>query len=441
MYSHLTVRAKLGFLSLDGLLLLICGVAVCVWRTSYPMEQILAAPSLYLISAVQLVLLYLLGAYDFDRNRSATEVFLIQALSFIAGLGIIVLLNYLLQKERAGLFGRGVLIGFLFSFYVLSFFYRETVRRFFSRAEDRSATLFLGGTIALEHLQAEFKKRDYQGTRHFVALADFKPDLLEKKWSAIVVGLKQEELTPEQASQLMEARFSGHQLSDLNDFYERVWRKLPIFNLEAHWFILSQGFHLLASPVSIRLKRLFDLVLSLGLLFMVWPFMLLTALAVRLESEGPALYQQQRTGLGDQIFTIYKFRSMNIDAEKNGAQWAQKSDARVTRVGRVIRLSRLDELPQLWNVFRGDMSFIGPRPERPEFNDQLEKEIPYYKLRHLVRPGITGWAQVMYPYGASVEDALEKLQYDLYYIKNYGLLLDFKILVKTVKVILFGKGR
>jgi lipopolysaccharide/colanic/teichoic acid biosynthesis glycosyltransferase len=169
--------------------------------------------------------------------------------------------------------------------------------------------------------------------------------------------------------------------------------------------------------------------------------MLLAAIAVKLESRGPAIFRQARTGLGGKEFEILKFRSMADDAERNGPQWAQKSDPRITRVGRVLRLLRIDELPQLVNVLKGEMSFIGPRPERPVFNATLEKEIPLYNLRHLVRPGITGWAQVMYPYGASVEDAREKLQYELYYIKNYSVLLDIGIVFKTLRVVLLGKGR
>jgi len=153
------------------------------------------------------------------------------------------------------------------------------------------------------------------------------------------------------------------------------------------------------------------------------------------------IFKQERTGLDGRVFRIYKFRSMRADAEQSGPQWATDGDPRVTRVGRFIRAARLDELPQLVNVLRGQMSFIGPRPERPVFNDMLERQIPYYDLRHLVRPGITGWAQVMYPYGASIEDAREKLQYDLYYIKNYSLMLDIAILLKTLRVVVLGKGR
>ena len=189
------------------------------------------------------------------------------------------------------------------------------------------------------------------------------------------------------------------------------------------------------------MKRGFDLALAAIGFVLAAPFTLLTALAVYLDSDGPILYCQERVGEHGRVFTVYKFRSMRVDAEKAGTPiWARDQDDRVTRVGRIIRLTRLDELPQLWNVLRGDMSFVGPRPERPFFVEQLEKEIPFYQQRHSVKPGLTGWAQVKYQYGSSIEDAMEKLRYDLYYIKHLSIALDLSIVFDTVKVILFGKG-
>jgi exopolysaccharide biosynthesis polyprenyl glycosylphosphotransferase len=166
----------------------------------------------------------------------------------------------------------------------------------------------------------------------------------------------------------------------------------------------------------------------------------LIALAVRLDSPGPVFFRQERVGKGEQPFTLIKFRTMRNDAEKNGAVWACKDDPRVTKVGHILRKTRLDEIPQLFNVLKGDMSFVGPRPERPEFVETLKEKIPYYSKRHFVKPGVTGWAQVRYPYGASVEDSLEKLRYDLYYIKNFSIFLDILIILETIKVVLFGRG-
>jgi exopolysaccharide biosynthesis polyprenyl glycosylphosphotransferase len=201
------------------------------------------------------------------------------------------------------------------------------------------------------------------------------------------------------------------------------------------------GFDLLQNAIGLKLKRVIDIFLAIVLIVMLMPVFLLTAFFIVIDSRGPVFYSQARKGLNDKEFNVHKFRSMVVDAEKEGVKWAEDNDPRVTRIGKFIRTARIDELPQLWNVLKGEMSFIGPRPERPEFIHQLEKEIPYYDLRHLVMPGITGWAQVMYPYGASVEDAREKLQYDLFYIKNFSLLLDFVILMKTIRIVLRREGR
>jgi sugar transferase (PEP-CTERM system associated) len=220
--------------------------------------------------------------------------------------------------------------------------------------------------------------------------------------------------------------------------YERMTGKLLVEDLRPSWLIFSDGFR--ASRLTRQTKRAFDLVLaSIGLLVGA-PLMLLTAVAVWLESGGPVLYRQERVGCNGSVFTLYKFRSMRPDAEQGTPVWAEAVDHRVTRVGRFIRRIRLDELPQLWNVLRGDMSFVGPRPERPFFVAQLAERIPFYEQRHAVRPGITGWAQVKYRYGASMEDALEKLRYDLYYVKHLSLAFDLTILFDTVKVVLFAKG-
>jgi exopolysaccharide biosynthesis polyprenyl glycosylphosphotransferase len=239
----------------------------------------------------------------------------------------------------------------------------------------------------------------------------------------------------------MNLRFSGVRVYGIADFYEQMWFKVPVMHTRRGWLVFAHGFDLLHNPLGLRIKRLSDVVLALALLLATLPVMALVAILIKLESRGPAIFRQPRTGLGGREFEILKFRSMTHDAERDGPQWAQAADPRVTRIGRVIRELRIDELPQLVNVLKGEMSFIGPRPERPVFNETLEKEIPLYNLRLLVRPGITGLAQVMYPYGASVEDAREKLQYDLYYIKNYSVLLDIGIVFKTLRVVLLGKGR
>jgi sugar transferase (PEP-CTERM system associated) len=238
---------------------------------------------------------------------------------------------------------------------------------------------------------------------------------------------------------VLKCKLHGIAVVDGLSFYEQVTGKLMIENINPSWFIFSDGFRM--SPFMHFYKRGFDLLFALFGILISLPLLPLLALLIRLDSPGPVLFRQARVGEKDRHFTLYKFRTMREDAERlTGAVWAQQDDPRVTGVGRIVRKTRLDELPQLFNVLKGDMSFVGPRPERPEFVDGLMEKIPYYSSRHCVKPGITGWAQVRYPYGASEEDALEKLRYDLYYIKNYSLWLEFLIILETVKVVLFAKG-
>ena len=241
-------------------------------------------------------------------------------------------------------------------------------------------------------------------------------------------------------SDLLECKQRGIGVTDLVRFLERESGRVKL-TAPPSWLVFSEGFH--ASPLRRAGKRLFDVVSALLVLAATWPFMLLTALAIRIESGRgqPILYCQDRVGQGGRVFRLYKFRSMRTDAEAGGvARWASTDDPRVTRVGRVIRKLRLDELPQLWNVLNGEMSLIGPRPERPEFVAELAKNIPYYNLRHCVKPGLTGWAQLRYPYGSSAEDAAEKLTFDLFYVKNHNFRFDALIFMQTVEVVLFGRG-
>ena len=241
--------------------------------------------------------------------------------------------------------------------------------------------------------------------------------------------------------EFLECRLAGIDVIELPSFLERESGKLRLDVTSPSWFIFGEGFR--ASPIQQSLERGFDVLASAALLILSAPFMALTALAIKLEDgwSSPVFYRQRRVGQHGRVFEVVKFRSMRVGAERPGeAKWATSNDPRVTRVGTVIRKTRLDELPQLLNVLRGDMSFVGPRPERPEFVEQLEQTIPYYRERHAVKPGITGWAQLCYPYGASEKDAWEKLQYDLYYVKNRSLVFDLAIIVQTVEVVLWGKG-
>ena len=239
---------------------------------------------------------------------------------------------------------------------------------------------------------------------------------------------------------LLECRLEGITITDYLTFWERESGQLMLEALDPSWLIYSDGFRL-RSAVNSALKRLVDLAVSLAFAVLLLPVMLMAAIAIRIESRGPVFYTQERVGRHGRPFMIYKFRSMRVDAEAQGApRWAAKRDPRITRIGGFLRKTRIDELPQILNVLMGDMSFIGPRPERPFFVESLSRDIQYYAERHRVRPGITGWAQVNYPYGASIEDAKEKLSYDFYYIKNYSLLLDVLVLLQTVQVVFWPKG-
>jgi sugar transferase (PEP-CTERM system associated) len=239
--------------------------------------------------------------------------------------------------------------------------------------------------------------------------------------------------------ELLKCKAAGYEVEDGHTFYERLLGRILTADLPPEWLIFSDGFTRSAGATAV--KRCVDLVASTSLLVLAAPLCLLVAALIKLEDDGPVFFQQTRTGRNGEPFVLNKFRSMSVDAEKGtGPKWAEMDDPRVTRVGRWIRKLRIDEIPQAWNVLRGDMSFIGPRPERPEFVRELVAAIPYYDYRHGTRPGITGWAQVNFPYGATVEESRAKLEFDLYYLKNFSLLMDLYIMVRTVKILLFGWG-
>lgn len=276
-----------------------------------------------------------------------------------------------------------------------------------------SGLAVLGGVDSLQKIASEHRVH-----RIVVALEDQRGALPARD----LVNLRVRGIPVEEASTTL-AALTG-----------RIW----LSTARPSWFLYSEGFR--RSKLTLTLKRFLDLVFGLAGLILSAPLMVLVAIAIRLDSPGPVLYRQQRVGLGGKIFEVLKFRSMKVGAESNGAQWALKNDPRVTRLGRILRKYRLDELPQFINVIRGDMSFVGPRPERPVFVEQLQKVIPYYDVRHSVRPGLTGWAQVRYRYGSSVEESAQKLEYDLFYLKNLSLSFDCAIVFQTVRIVLFGHG-
>jgi sugar transferase (PEP-CTERM system associated) len=264
------------------------------------------------------------------------------------------------------------------------------------------------------------------------------PDVVRRQRVEVVVVALDDRRGKMPIRELMECKLTGLNIVNGVAFFEGLTGTILVEKVNPSWIIFSDGFK--KNRRIMLVKRAVDVTLSAVGLLLAAPIGLVSALIIKLESPGPVLYRQERVGEGGASFEVIKFRSMHTDAERDGPVWAAANDARVTRFGAFMRKTRIDELPQLWNVLRRDMSFVGPRPERPVFVQQLQEKIPYYSLRHSVRPGLTGWAQVRYPYGASEEDALRKLEYDLYYIKNTNLLMDIMIILETIRTVLFQRG-
>jgi exopolysaccharide biosynthesis polyprenyl glycosylphosphotransferase len=271
-----------------------------------------------------------------------------------------------------------------------------------------------------------------------IIVNDYSIDDLSYK---VICHFESSRMTKEDRQYLVRATELGAWVEPLVSYLDERLGYTEVRLLHSGYFLHQKAFSILSTKRTQVAKRAIDLFCSLLLSIIALPVGLLTALAIKIESPGPIFYKQKRTGQYNDQFEVIKFRSMRNDAEKSGAQWATEKDARVTKVGNFIRKTRIDELPQIINIFRGEMSIVGPRPEREVFIAELEKEIPYYRFRHAVKPGVTGLAQVSYPYGASIEDAIWKHKYDIYYIKHHSTFLDIKILFKTVKVVLFGMGR
>jgi len=413
------------------------------------------APELWLILASTIMTMFLSGTYFRDTGDSLPKLPVVTFFKSLLAIFPCVFIVYFLGPEKFNTyFGRGILpLGIAF-FGVFATFNRYIFNRVYYWHEQNSDLLYLGFSDSAEQFLAEFEGNKEMRRVHVshpdsfkspipnltIRYSDEKKILGEDKWRELILDPS---YRPSQldAKKLVNFRLSGTPVVSLSDYYERHWFKIPVHHIGDEWFLSSQGFSLMGSAFSLRLKRLVDIVLSLFLLIVSSPVMLIAYSCVRLTSKGGAIFSQARVGLNGKEFKIYKLRTMYQHAESEGAKWAAEGDPRITKIGDFLRRSRIDELPQCWNVLKGEMSFIGPRPERPEFTKKLAEEIPYYELRHLVKPGLSGWAQVMYPYGASVHDALKKLEYDLYYIKHQSFLLDLNIMLRTVMVVFRRQGR
>ena len=412
-------------------------------------------PRALAFTVVMLGLMTASGLYNLEWQGGVRA--LLQRLGVSFGLGLLTmsLLFYffpnLLVGRGAFLLSFGLaLLGILFS--------RALFLSWVRTGALKARALVIGTGSRAAHIESLLSKRGparnvqvigylpMGGSHHFVDHARILdteeplPELAARlQISEIILAVRDRRGGGLPVQELLKCKLLGIRILELSSFFERENGHLQLDSMNASWMILAEGFH--QGIVRDTVKRLFDLLVSAAMLAVCLPIMALTALLIKLESPGPVLYRQERVGQGCRTFTILKFRSMCVDAEKDGKpRWARQNDSRVTLTGRFIRRTRIDELPQIFNVFFGDMSFVGPRPERPYFVQDLTQKIPYYGVRHTVKPGITGWAQVRYAYGATDEDAMHKLQYDLYYVKNHSLFLDLMILFQTAQVVLWGKG-
>jgi sugar transferase (PEP-CTERM system associated) len=412
-------------------------------------------PQAALIAGVTQLCMYFADLYDFRTVSDRRELFV----GAVQALGAAALILAALYFCFPGLIvGRGVFILASCLFVTLLFGWRMVFEWTSRRVGPRERLLLVGTTDGAVALARELHVRQELGIEivgfidpdpariglplinpGIIGTIEDIPSIVRARGVDRVVVSLSDARGRLPMDKLLEMKLDGVTFDHLPSVYEQYTGKIAVDNLRPSWLIFSEGFK--KSRLQIVVKRAIDVLGSAMGLLIACPLMLLIAGAIKISSPGPALYHQARVGLRGRVFSVHKFRSMRQDAEKDtGAVWASVSDKRITRVGRFLRRTRLDEIPQFWNVLKGDMSIVGPRPERPEFVTSLTHQIPFYGQRHIVRPGLTGWAQVYYTYGASVEAALEKLQYDLFYIKNMSVGLDLFILTKTVKTVVGGKG-
>jgi sugar transferase (PEP-CTERM system associated) len=380
----------------------------------FAVARVLVAVSLGVI--VQSVIFFLVPGLAFWRSN----LFVAMVLSVFGLVLVRLLFGRLIGSER--LKRRVVMLGA-----------GSRSARIVRLAERPGASYVVAGLIAMGEAEP------IQGAVPRQAIPNLAQHVVDLNATEVVMALE-ERRNALPLKDLLRVKTTGVHVTEISTFLERETGRIDLQSVNPSWLIFSDGFSS-GRMISSAVKRMFDVTASLALLLFAAPVIALFAMLVKLESAGPAFYRQRRVGLYNEPFEILKLRSMRQDAEVAGkAVWAEKDDPRITRIGRFIRKVRIDELPQCWSVLKGEMSFVGPRPERPQFVEDLERELPFYAERHMVKPGITGWAQINYPYGASIEDARHKLEYDLYYAKNYSPFLDLLILLQTLRVVLWPEG-
>lgn len=456
-YLHRQSTRWLLLLALGELLWLCVALNAATWLRFGSVNELGHLPERSLLFAGMMMLgMAAMGQYQLHMRTTWFGLLARQAIGFLLGTLGLVVAFYVVPRAYLGrgVLGIAVVLGFLAVTAFRAVFIRLVEVEAFKRR-----VLVLGAGVRASQIHRRMRRRSDR--RGFVVVGFVprpgEPVKVERDrlihpgvpldtWvetnriDEIVVGVDDRRGNL-MMDELLACRQLGVAVTDLTTFFERESGRVQLSLTHPSWLVYSGGFD--STPMRRMTKRGFDLVAATLVLAFTWPLMLLTALAIRIESGAgqPILYRQERVGVRGKTFRLIKFRSMRTDAERDGvARWAALHDDRVTRVGRFIRKVRLDELPQLWNVLKGEMSFIGPRPERPEFVADLARKIDYYNLRHTLKPGLAGWAQLRYPYGASEEDAAEKLKYDLYYVKNHNLLFDLLILIQTFEVVVFGRG-
>ena len=412
-------------------------------------------PRAIIISVVLICSMTAMGMYDRNSRHSLSYTVLCTAIAFSLGFMLVSLIFFILPEL---IIGRGLLLISIIVSFIAVIIGRIAFNKYLNLKQINQRILVVGAgrkAVMLEKLLR--RKADRRGIEivGYVSISDrrlihkskeirigtsLKDFVMQNNIDEIVLAIEdRRNVLP--LDDIVDCRLSGVVVSDIVSFIERRACKVLVSDLEPSWLMYSDGFK--RSEINDIVKRVFDVVISCLLLIVLFPVLLLAISLMYLDDRwnGGVFYSQKRVGFNNEVYHIYKLRSMVADSESNGKPyWASENDERITRVGRILRRFRIDEIPQLLNVIKGDMSFVGPRPERPEFVNELKNNIPYFTERHRVKPGITGWAQICYPYGASIKDSQAKLEYDLYYVKNYSLFLDLIILFQTVQVVLFGKG-
>jgi sugar transferase (PEP-CTERM system associated) len=436
-------------------LLIVASIWIAVAIRLEPVNVVTFYPgATFFVVSCYIISFYIFGLYNLKGGITNT-VFLSQyIIALCIGTFLVALAFYGSLHWK---FGRGIVLIDLFFVSVFTFLWRLFLKRTVYTGQTRRRVLIAGAGASGK---AIYEALADAGGHEVLGFVDDNKAITGAKVGGCPVAGTSEDVSrlvselgideimvaithdkkKELVSALLESRLRGVHVRDMQAVYENITGKLPVGHLSEGWLAYSEMTGVGAGMYKVKIKPIMSFIGALILMLVSFPVSLAAAAAIKLESGGAVFFIQRRVGLDGKEFNLIKFRSMVKDSEKNGAVWAEKNDPRVTRVGRIMRKLRIDELPQLWNILRGEMSLVGPRPERPEFVKELGKTIPFYSIRHLVRPGITGWAQVNFKYGASKEDALEKLQYDLYYVKNLSFLLDLHIILQTIRVVIFGEG-